>query len=131
MMRHPYDAETSPTLGRKRKERTLADIYAVDAIAPDPERIAEFHRSIRGVFRRGEEDAGANVSLHDAETGRGSTRSESEPKAETRSNVREGGSVSGGSVSGGLPQAAPSQAARLVSPPLRRPRVASRFPERE
>ena len=126
VMRHPRDAETAPTLGRKRKERTLADIYAVDATAPDPERIAEFHRSICGVFRRGEEAAGANVSLRDAETGRGSTRSESEPKAETRSNVNakaapsqaapsqaapslrrlrlrrlSGGSVSGGSVSGG------------------------------
>ena len=65
VMRHPRDAETAPTLGRKRKERTLADIYAVDATAPDPERIAEFHRSICGVFRRGEE-AGANVSLRDA-----------------------------------------------------------------
>ena len=118
MMRHPYDAETAPTLGRKRKERTLADIYAVDATAPDPERIAEFHRSIRGVFRRGEEAAGANVSLRDAETGRGSTRSESEPKAETRSNVHAKAAPSQAAPSQAAPsQAAPSQAAPSQAAP--------------
>ena len=118
VMRHPRDAETAPTLGRKRKERTLADIYAVDATAPDPERIAEFHRSICGVFRRGEEAAGANVSLRDAETGRGSTRSESEPKAETRSNVNAKAAPSQAAPSQAAPsQAAPSQAAPSQAAP--------------